>query len=36
VVQLQGSGVERRVYKMLDEKIDVHTKVVDLYKELLD
>jgi SNF2 family DNA or RNA helicase len=36
VVQLQGSGVERRVYKLLDEKIDVHTKVVDLYKELLD
>ncbi len=36
VVQLQGSGVERRVYKMLDEKIDVHTKVVDLYKDLLD
>lgn len=36
VVQLQGSGVERRVYKLLDEKIDVHTKVVDLYKDLLD
>lgn len=36
VVQLQGSGVERRVYKMLDDKIDVHSKVVDLYKELLD
>lgn len=36
VVQLQGSGVERRVYKLLDEKIDIHTKVVDLYKELLD
>lgn len=36
VVQLQGSAAERRVYKLLDEKIDVHTKVVDLYKELLD
>lgn len=36
VVQLQGSGVENRVYKLLDEKIDIHTKVVDLYKELLD
>lgn len=36
VVQLQGSGVERRLYKLLDEKIDVHTKIVDLYKELLD
>lgn len=36
VVQLQGSGVERRVYKLLDDKIDVHTRVVDLYKELLD
>jgi superfamily II DNA or RNA helicase len=36
VVQLQGSGVERRVYKLLDEKIDIHTRVVDLYKDLLD
>ena len=36
VVQLQGSSVERRVYKLLDEKIDVHAKVVDLYKDLLD
>lgn len=36
VVQLQGSYVERHVYKLLDNKIDVHTKVVDLYKEMLD
>ena len=36
VVQLQGSGVEKRVYKLLDDKIDVHAKVVDLYKEMLD
>lgn len=36
VVQLQGSAAERRVYKLLDDKIDVHAKVVDLYKELLD
>lgn len=35
VVQLQGSPVERHVYKLLDEKIDVHSKVVDLYKDLL-
>ena len=36
VVQLQGSGVERRVYSLLDDKIDVHTKLIDLYKNLLD
>lgn len=36
VVQLQGSGVERRVYSLLDNRIDVHTKIIDLYKELLD
>lgn len=35
VVQLQGSSVERHVYKLLDNKIDVHSKVVDLYKDLL-
>lgn len=35
VVQLQGSSVEKHVYNMLDNKIDVHTKLVDLYKEIL-
>ena len=36
VVQLQGSSVEKHVYKMLDSRINVHTKIIDLYKELLD
>jgi SNF2 family DNA or RNA helicase len=36
VVQLQGSAVEKRVYSLLDNRIDVHTKMIDLYKELLD
>jgi SNF2 family DNA or RNA helicase len=36
VVQLQGSAVEKRVYALLDKRIDVHTKMIDLYKELLD
>jgi SNF2 family DNA or RNA helicase len=36
VVQLQGSAVERRVYKLLDARIDVHAKMIDLYKEILD
>ena len=36
VVQLQGSDVERRVYKLLDGRIDVHTKMIDLYREMLD
>ena len=36
VVQLQGSAVEKRVYALLDNRIDVHTKMIDLYKELLD
>lgn len=35
VVQLQGSGVERHIYNMLDNKKDVHTKIIDLYSELL-
>ena len=33
VVHLQGSPVETRIYKMLQGKIDNHTKLVDLYKE---
>tara|TARA_E500000305_G_scaffold100671_1_gene93747 strand:- start:744 stop:2279 length:1536 start_codon:yes stop_codon:yes gene_type:complete len=36
VVHLQGSFVERRVYTLLDNRIDVHTKMIDLYKEVLD
>jgi SNF2 family DNA or RNA helicase len=36
VVQLHGSSVEKRVYALLDKRIDVHTKMIDLYKELLD
>jgi SNF2 family DNA or RNA helicase len=36
VVQLQGSGVEKRIYSLLNNRIDVHTKIIDLYKELLD
>jgi predicted fused transcriptional regulator/phosphomethylpyrimidine kinase len=35
VVQLQGSGVEKHIYNMLDNKKDVHTKIIDLYSELL-
>jgi SNF2 family DNA or RNA helicase len=37
VVRLQGSPVERRMYDMLDGKVDAHQLLVDLYKqELLD
>jgi SNF2 family DNA or RNA helicase len=36
VVQLQGSEAERRVYKLLDNRIHVHTQIIDLYKEILD
>lgn len=35
VYHLQGSPVEKKLYKMLQEKVDIHTKVVDLYGELL-
>ena len=36
VIRLQGSNAEKHVYRMLDSKNDIHTKIVDLYKELLD
>lgn len=36
VIRLIGSNAEKHVYKMLDSKIDVHVKIVELYKELLD
>jgi SNF2 family DNA or RNA helicase len=36
VVHLQGSPVERRVYKMLSEKVDIHTRLIDLYKNVME
>lgn len=35
VVHLQGSGVEKRIYSMLQGKVDQHEQLVDLYKEVL-
>lgn len=33
IVRLQGSPVERRMYAMLDGKVDMHQGLVDLYKQ---
>lgn len=33
VVRLQGSPVEARMYRMLDDKVDVHQNIVELYKQ---
>jgi SNF2 family DNA or RNA helicase len=33
VVHLQGSDIERRMYDMLQNKVDMHSKLVDLYRE---
>jgi len=36
VVHLQGSEVERKVYAMLQGKVDSHQKLVDLYKQEIE
>ena len=36
VIHLEGSEVERRMYKMLEGKIDIHEKLVDLYRNVLE
>lgn len=36
VIQLAGSHAEKRIYRMLDERINVHTEMIRLYKEILD
>lgn len=36
VVHLQGSEVERRMYSMLQGKVDSHQKIVDLYMQELE
>ena len=36
VVNLQGSDVERRMYHMLQGKVNLHNKLVELYREELE
>ncbi len=36
VVHLQGSPVEKRIYAMLSEKVDIHTRLIDLYKNVME
>jgi SNF2 family DNA or RNA helicase len=36
VVHLRGSEVEKKMYEMLQGKVDVHQKLVDLYKQELE
>jgi SNF2 family DNA or RNA helicase len=36
VIQIAGSPAEKRIYRMLDERINIHTAMIDLYKEMLD
>jgi SNF2 family DNA or RNA helicase len=33
VVHIKGSPVETRLYQLLQNKLDVHTKIIDLYKQ---
>jgi SNF2 family DNA or RNA helicase len=35
VVHLQGSEVERKMYAMLQGKVDAHTSLVDLYRDVI-
>ena len=36
IVHIKGSPVETRLYNMLQNKLDVHTKIIDLYKQEVD
>jgi SNF2 family DNA or RNA helicase len=36
VVHIQGSPVEKKIYDMLSEKVDIHTRLIDLYKNLVE
>jgi len=36
VIQLAGSAAEKRIYRMLDARINIHTEMINLYKEILD
>jgi hypothetical protein len=32
IVHIKGSPVETRLYQMLQNKLDVHEKIIDLYQ----
>ena len=32
VIHIEGSNVERKIYKMLQNKIDIHSNIINLYK----
>jgi SNF2 family DNA or RNA helicase len=36
VVKLRGSPVEKHIYSLLDNRVNLHTKIIDLYKQILD
>jgi len=36
VVHIQGSPVEKRIYDMLSDKVDIHTRLIDLYKNIVE
>tara|TARA_R100000995_G_scaffold25309_1_gene10928 strand:- start:8428 stop:9963 length:1536 start_codon:yes stop_codon:yes gene_type:complete len=36
VIQIAGSNAEKRIYRLLDDRINVHTEMINLYKEILD
>ena len=36
VIHLQGSEVEKRMYKMLQSKVDMHERLVDLYRDEME
>ena len=36
VIQLAGSNAEKRIYRLLDDRINIHTEMINLYKEILD
>ena len=36
IVHIKGSPVETKLYHMLQNKLDVHTKIIDLYRQEVD
>jgi len=36
VIQIQSSPIEDRVYSLLNNRINIHSQILELYNELLD
>ena len=36
IVNIEGSAVERKLYRLLSGRLEAHVKLLDLYQEIIE